>query len=79
MKMMQNPRVFGVNEKTWIFDHFPKGYISKNGGSIFVTGARGGTGARGRRSSYGRSPWGVRIGSIFYWKLIKIIDASQRK
>jgi len=28
----ENSRVFGVNEKTWIFDHFPKGYISKNGG-----------------------------------------------
>ena len=28
----ENSRVFGVNEKTCIFDHFPKGYISKNGG-----------------------------------------------
>ena len=28
----ENSRVFGVNEKTWIFDNFPKGYISKNGG-----------------------------------------------
>ena len=26
-----NSRVVGVNEKTLIFDHFRKGYISKNG------------------------------------------------
>ena len=31
----ENSRVFGVNEKPLIFGHFPKGYISKNGGSIF--------------------------------------------
>ena len=29
-----NPRVLGVNGKTWFFDHFPKGYISKNGRSV---------------------------------------------
>jgi len=31
----ENSRVFGVKEKTWIFDHFRKGYISKNGGVHF--------------------------------------------
>ena len=30
MKMMRNLRVLGVYEKTWIFDHFRNGFISKN-------------------------------------------------